>query len=312
MHACGHDVHVATLIGTARALAAARKNWHGTLMLVGQPAEESIDGAKAMLADGLYERFGRPDMAIALHDTNGHAAGTVGITSGPTQAGVNSIDVTLRGIGGHGAAPQDSIDPVVMAGQFLVQLQTIVSRMQNPRDPTVITVGSIHGGTRRNIIPYEVKMELTSRFFSEQASQTILDGVRRVAQSVALAAGAPADRQPIVTVIESESAPLTYNNPALAARVKAALVKSLGTDNVFDDEPVMYSEDFGFFGLPGLKIPSVIFGLGAVDPAAYAAARAAGKQVPGPHTSRWAPVPEATLGTGVRAMTAVAIALLQK
>ena len=311
MHACGHDVHTTTLIGTGRLLAATRDQWHGTVMLVGQPAEESIDGARAMLADRLYERFGKPDFIIALHDTAGHAAGTVGVTSGPATAAVSSIDVTLRGIGGHGAEPQNGKDPVVMAGQFIVQLQTIVSRQQNPRDPSVVTIGSIHGGTRRNIIPYEVKMELTARAFSDKSMQIILDGIRRTADAVALAAGVPDDRKPIVTVHEREAASAVINNPALTARVKAALVQTLGAANVADDDPVMNSEDFGEFGLPGYRIPTVMFSLGAMDPAKFAAAQAEGKSMPGPHTSRFEPTPEASLRTGVKAMTAVATALLQ-
>jgi hippurate hydrolase len=312
MHACGHDVHVTTMIGTARALAATRAQWHGTLMLIGQPAEETVEGAKAMLADGLYERFGKPDMAIALHDTNTHAAGTVGIVSGPTLAGVTSIDVTLRGQGGHGSAPQLGKDPVVMAGEFIVQLQTIVSRQEDPRDPAVVTIGDIHGGAKRNVIPNEVKMELTTRAFSDHAMSVIIEGVRRTAQGVALAAGVAEDRQPIVTILENESAPATYNDPALAARVKAALAQALGAKNVFDDAPIMASEDFGLFGLEGHKIPAVIFWLGAMDPQKFAAAQAEGKLLPGLHTSKFEPLPEPTLRTGVIAMSSVATALLQR
>ncbi|HEX3914018.1 MAG TPA: amidohydrolase [Steroidobacteraceae bacterium] len=312
MHACGHDVHVTNMIGTARALADSKAKWHGTVMIIGQPSEETVDGAKAMLTDRLYERFGRPDLAIALHDTNSLAAGTVGITSGPALAGATSVDVTLRGIGGHGAEPQNGKDPIVMAGEFIVQLQSIVSRQENPRDPAVVTIGDIHGGTKRNIIPYEVKMELTTRAFSDKSMQIILDGIRHAAQGVALSAGVPEDRQPIVTVVENESVPATYNNPALAARVKAALVKALGTQKVFDEDPIMASEDFGRFGLEGHQIPTVMFILGAMDPVKLAAAKAAGKSLPGPHTSLFEPVPEPTLRTGVTAMTSVAIALLQR
>jgi hippurate hydrolase len=312
MHACGHDVHVTTMIGTARALADSKAKWHGTVMLIGQPSEETVDGAKAMLADHLYERFGRPTMAVALHDTNSLAAGTVGITGGPALAGVTSVDVTMRGIGGHGAAPQNGKDPIVMAGEFIVQLQTIVSRQENPRDPAVVTIGDIHGGTKRNIIPYEVKMELTTRAFSDKAMQTILDGIRHTAQGVAMSAGVPEDRQPIVTVLENESSPATYNDPALAARTKAALVKALGASNVIDEEPIMASEDFGRFGLDGHPLPTVMFWLGAMDPVKLAAANAAGKTLPGPHTSLFEPVPAPTLRTGVTAMTSVATALLQR
>jgi len=312
MHACGHDVHVTTMIGTARALSATRAEWHGTVMLLGQPSEETIDGAKAMLADHLYERVGTPDLAIALHDTNSRAAGTVSITSGPTLASSTSVDVVMRGIGGHGSAPQEGKDPIVMAAEFIVQLQTIVSRQENPRDPAVVTVGDIHGGTKRNIIPYEVKMELTTRAFSDKARQIIVDGIQRTAQGVALSAGVPAELAPIVTVLEAESTPVMYNDPALAARVKSVLVKTLGAQNVFDEPAIMASEDFGVLGLPGHKIPTVMFWLGAMDPAKLAAAQAEGKSLPGPHTSLFEPLPEPTLRTGVTAMTSVAIALLQQ
>jgi len=312
MHACGHDVHVTTMIGTARALAATRAKWHGTVMLIGQPSEETIDGARAMLADHLYDRFGTPDLAIALHDTNTRAAGTVSITSGPALTSSTSVDVVMRGIGAHGAQPQAGKDPIVMAGEFIVQLQTIVSRQEGPRDPAIVTIGDIHGGTKRNIIPNEVKMEITARAYSDKARQIIVDGIRRTAQGVALSAGVPADLAPIVTVLDAESTPVMYNDPALAARVKAALVKALGANNVIDEEPGTASEDFGIFGLEGRKIPIVMFGLGAIDPVKFAAAQAEGRLLPGPHNSRFEPVPEPTLRTGVKAMTSVAIALLQK
>jgi hippurate hydrolase len=312
MHACGHDIHITTMIGTARALVALKKQWHGTLMLVGQPSEELVDGARAMLADHLYERFGTPDLAIGLHDTNTRAAGTVSVTSGPAMAGVTSVDVVMRGVGGHGARPQEGKDPVVMAAEFVVQLQTIVSRQENPRDPAVVTVGDIHGGTKRNIIPNEVKLELTTRAFTDPSQQIILDGIQRTAQGVALSAGVPADLAPIVTIIPNESSPPTYNDPALTTRVKSALVTALGTSNVFDEDPIMASEDFGLFGLEGHRIPTVLFWLGAIEPAKFAAAQAAGKLAPGLHTSHFQPDPELTLRTGVTAMTSVAMSLLHK
>jgi amidohydrolase len=312
MHACGHDIHITTMIGTARALAALKKQWHGTVMLIGQPSEELVDGARAMLADRLYERFGTPDMVIGLHDTNTRAAGTVGITSGPAMAGVTSVDVLLRGIGGHGARPQEGKDPVVMAAEFIVQLQTIVSRQENPRDPAVVTVGDIHGGTKRNIIPNEVKLELTTRAVTDPSMQIILDGVRRTAQGVALSAGVPADLAPVVTILPNESAPPTYNDPALTAKVRSALVTALGKNNVLDEEPIMASEDFGIFGLEGHHIPTVLFWLGAIEPAKFAAAAAAGKLEPGLHTSRFQPDPELTLRTGITSMTSVAMSLLHK
>ena len=310
MHACGHDIHITTMIGTARALVALKKQWHGTLMLVGQPSEELVDGARAMLADHLYERFGTPDLAIGLHDTNTRAAGTVSVTSGPAMAGVTSVDVVMRGVGGHGARPQEGKDPVVMAAEFVVQLQTIVSRQENPRDPAVVTVGDIHGGTKRNIIPNEVKLELTTRAFTDPSQQIIIEGIQRAAQGVALSAGVPADLAPIVTILPNESSPPTYNDPALTTRVKSALVTALGKSNVFDEDPIMASEDFGLFGLEGHRIPTVLFWLGAIEPAKFAVAQAAGKLAPGLHTSRFQPDPELTLRTGVTAMTSVAISLL--
>jgi hippurate hydrolase len=312
MHACGHDIHIATMIGVARALAAEKARWHGTAMLIGQPSEETADGAKAMLADGLYERFGRPQMAIALHDTNTEAAGTVAVTSGAAQAGTTSVDVTIRGVGGHGAEPQDAKDPIVMAAEFIVQLQTVVSRQENPFDPAVVTVGHIEGGTKRNIIPNEVKLELTTRYFSDRARQVILDGIRNTARGVAVANGVPDDLSPIVVVVDRESAPVNYNDPALTARVRAALALALGANNVIDEPPIMPSEDFGSYGLEGHAIPTMMFWLGAIDPEKFAAAKAAGTLAAGPHNSHFAPLPEATLRTGVLGMTSAAMALLRR
>ncbi len=311
MHACGHDVHTTVLIGTARALAEAKSQWHGTLMIVGQPSEETADGAKAMLADHLYERFGKPDMVIGLHDGSNLAAGTVGIHSGAAQAGSTSVDVTIRGIGGHGAAPDAGRDPIVLAAMYVLQMQTIVSREENPLDPVVVTVGDIHGGTKRNVIPDEVKLELTVRTFSAKSRKVVIDGLRQMALGVATSAGLPPEKMPTVTVIETESTPEEYNNPEMTARVKALLAGALGAANVVETPPIMPSEDVAVFGLPGNTIPLVYFGLGAADPAKLAAARAAGKELPGPHTSKFEPLPEPTIATGVKSLTAVAMGLLQ-
>jgi amidohydrolase len=309
MHACGHDIHITTMIGVARNMATLKSQWHGTLMLVGQPSEETIDGAKAMLADHLYERFGRPDMAIALHDSN-FAAGKVSVVSGPALASSTSIDVTMRGVGSHGAAPEAGKDPIVMASEFVVALQTIVSRSIAPDQPAVVTVGEIHGGTKRNIIPDEVKMELTTRCYSEAVRQIIISGVERTAKGIAIASGVPDDRMPIVKVLEDESTPATINDVELAARLRKIFIAKLGAENVIDKQPIMGSEDFGIFSL-NHKIPAVIFWLGAYDPKKIAESERTGVTLPSPHSPFFAPLPEPTLRTGVTAMTDAAIALLQ-
>jgi amidohydrolase len=307
MHACGHDLHMTNMVGVARVMAAERAKWHGTLMLVGQPAEEMGEGAQAMLSDNFYERFGRPDYAIALHDNAGLAAGKVGITSGPAMAGSMTLYVTIRGVGGHGAMPASTKDPIVMASQFVLAIQTIVSRQTLPTNPAIVTVGMIDGGTQPNIIPDEVKLGLSVRFLDEAVRKSILEDIQRTADGIALVAGVPADRRPLIEVVSSHLTPITYNNPALTARVRGALVSAVGSENVMDLEPVMVSEDFGRFGLDGHKIPTVLFWLGAVDPAKIAS----GTPLPSLHSSVFAPMAEPALRTGITAMSDAAIALLQ-
>lgn len=307
MHACGHDLHMTNMVGVARVMAAEKARWHGTLMLVGQPAEEVGEGARAMLSDNFYERFGRPDFAIALHDNAGLAAGKVGITSGPAMAGSMTVTVTMRGVGGHGAMPASTKDPVVMASQFVLAIQTIVSRQTLPTHPAVVTVGMINGGTQPNIIPDEVKLGLSVRFMDEAVRKSILEDIQRIADGIAMVAGVPAERKPLVDVLLPRLGSVTYNDPALTARVRGTLVTALGAENVVDLEPVMVSEDFGKFGLDERKIPTVLFWLGAVDPAKIAS----GVPLPSLHSSVYAPMAEPALRTGVTAMSDTAIALLQ-
>lgn len=311
MHACGHDIHITTLIGTARTLARMKDRWHGTLILVGQPSEERVDGARAMLADDLYSRVGRPDYALALHDDATFEAGKVAVVSGPVLAAGLSVDVTMRGLGGHGARPEATKDPVVMAAQFITMIQTIVSRHTPPQQPAVVTVGSIHGGTKRNIIPDDVKMLLTIRSFSDQVQQNVVADVRRTAQGVAVAAGVPDNLAPVVTVHEDESVPVTYNDPQLVARLKPAIVRAIGADNVLDITPEMASEDFGLFGLDDHQIPVFMLRVGAVAPEKAAESRRTGQPLPSLHSSVFAPLPEPTIRTGMMAMTSAVMELMK-
>ena len=309
MHACGHDLHMACFLGAARTLAGIKDRWHGTLMLIGQPSEERVNGARAMLADRLYERFGRPDYCIAQHDNPEIAAGQVGVVAGPMLAGANTVDVIVRGVGGHGARPEATKDPVVMAAQFVLALQTIVSRQTAPQDPAVVTVGSIHGGTRPNIIPDEVKLQISTRAFSEEVRRNTLAAIERTARGVALAAGIPEDRAPIVTVNQAESVPVTYNDPALAARLKDSLRATLGGQNVLDGKAAMGSEDFGLFGLEGRRIPCFMLWLGAADPDKLKESLRTGRALPSLHSSLFAPLPEPAIRTGVIAMTSAVLDL---
>jgi amidohydrolase len=312
MHACGHDIHMTTLIGAGRTLAALRDQWHGTLMLVGQPAEETVDGARAMLAGGLYAKFGKPDYAVAFHDSADFDAGKIGWCPGYALAGATSLDIIVRGLGGHGSKPEATRDPVVVASQIVLALQTIVSRENSPFDPVVVTVGTIHGGTKRNIIPDEVTLQLTVRTYKEEVRAKILASIERISRGIAMAAGIPEDRAPIVKVIESEVTPATWNDPDLAERLARGLSAELGAANVVRRDPVMGSEDFGRFALEGHPIPSMMLWLGAVDPARIESSRRSGAPLPSLHSSLFAPLPEPTIRAGVKGMTTVVLELMRR
>jgi amidohydrolase len=309
MHACGHDIHMTSLLATAKILSELKSQWQGTLVLLGQPSEESGDGARALLKDNLYTRFPQPDFAIALHDKADIETGKIGYTPGYAMASATSIDIKIRGIGGHGSAPETTKDPVVVAAQVVLALQTIVSRENSPLDPAVVTVGSIHGGTRYNIIPDEVNLQLTVRTYKEDVRQKILASIERIVKAAVLSAGIPEDRGPIIKV--SEGTKSTYNEPKLLERLMPALQRALGAENVVQMPPMMASEDFGYLSLDQ-KIPATIIWLGASDPQKVKAYRETGAPLPGLHSALFAPIPEPTLRTGVKATTATVLELMKK
>ncbi len=311
MHACGHDAHMAMFIGVARALAKLKDRWRGTIIFVGQPAEETGNGARALLHAGLYEKFGKPEFALGFHDKADLQTGHIGVTEGYTYANVDSVDVTVRGVGGHGAYPHKTKDPVVLAAEMINAWQTIASRENNPLDPIVVTVGSIHGGTKHNIIPDEVKMQLTVRTYKSDTRERVLAAIDQIAKGCAMAAGIPSERAPIVSVSRDLFCPATYNNPELTKRLIAVWKKSLGNDNVEIVDPTMGGEDFSEYSLPDHSIPAVDFHVGAVAPAKIAEFKQAGKELPTLHSSKFAPVPEPTIRVGVIGMTSAVLDLMK-
>jgi hippurate hydrolase len=304
MHACGHDLHMSSWLGTAMLLSQNKNRWRGTVVMMGQPAEEQVKGARAMLQDGLFTRFPKPNFAIAIHDSPDYPAGTVAIAPGPALASSDIIEITVFGKGGHGAYPSHTIDPVVIAARIILSLQTIVSRETSPFDPAVVTVGSIHGGTRGNIIPDEVKLQLTIRSYRDEVRDHTIAAIRRICDAEASAAGAP--RMPEIT--NPESVHSTYNDPALSERLDGALKHSLGADHVLRGNPVMGAEDFSEIGRAG--IPAVMISVGASDPAKLAESEKAGVPLPALHSSLFAPVLPDTLKTAIRAEAAAALELL--
>jgi len=312
MHACGHDAHMSAFIGTARALQRLKDQWSGTIMFIAQPAEEAVGGARAMLKAGLYNRFGKPDFALGFHDKSDLQTGHIGVTEGYTYANVDSVNLTVRGIGGHGAYPHRTKDPIVLSAEIINALQTIASRENNPLEPVVVTVGSIHGGTKHNIISDEVKMQLTVRTYKSEVRDRVLAAIDRITKGCATAAGIPPDRAPIVEVLKDEFTPATYNNPDLTKRLVAVWKKTLGPENVEMVPPTMGGEDFSEYSLPDHSIPAVDFHIGAVDPAKIAEFKKEGKELPSLHSSKFAPVPEPTIRVGIIGMTSAVLELLKK
>lgn len=305
MHACGHDVHMATLYGTAAIMAKSKDTWHGTLMLVGQPAEETITGAKKMVEDGMFTKFPKPDIGVAMHDENGIAVGQVGITPGYSKANADSLKITVFGKGGHGARPESTIDPVLIAASIAVRLQSIVAREIHPGDAAVITIGYIQAGTKNNIIPDMAEMGLTVRSYKPEVRQHLLSAIERVAKAEAQASGA----EKIPTVEKYESTGAVYNDPVLTQHLSGVLESVVGKGNVVKEDPLMTSEDYSVFIEQG--IPSFYFTLGVADPQKLAAAHASHKELPSNHSPLFAPVVDPALHTGIATEVAVLRDLLK-
>ena len=306
MHACGHDLHMTSWIGTVTLFARAKDRWHGTIVAVGQPAEEVGTGARAMLRDGLFERFPRPDFAVAVHTSADHPAGRIAFTSGWALASVDSVDLTIHGKGGHGAYPHRTVDPIVIAARTVVALQTIVARENNPLDPAVVTVGSFHAGTKHNIIPDDARLQITVRSYTPEVRKHLLAAIERIAKAEAAAAGAP--REPEMKV--DAGTPATFNDPELTARVVTAVRRAIGDENVVEQPAVMGGEDFSEFGIAGAK--AVILWVGAVDPAKHTASLASGTALPSLHSPIFAPDARRAIPVAVRAETAALLELLAK
>lgn len=311
MHACGHDVHMASFIGTARALSKLRDQWQGTVVMIGQHAEERVLGARLMLRAGLFSKFPKPDKAIALHCSADMAYGQVGIVEGFALANVDSVEIVVKGVGGHGSMPHLAKDPIVLASQIVLALQTIVSREVRPGDPAVVTVGSIHGGTKSNIISDEVRLQLTLRSYRSETRQHLIDSIKRIVEAQAKSANMPADKMPEV-IVSDDRANALYNTPALCAEVRQIFEQTLGAANVLTREPVMGAEDFSEYGLTKEKVPLCMFWLGTQPPEIVAEAKAKGTTLPSLHSPFFKPIPEPSIETGVKAMTSAVIGLMKK
>jgi amidohydrolase len=313
MHACGHDTHMSAWVGTARQLVANKDKWSGTLVMILQPAEEIGSGARAMLADGLYTRFPKPKYVIGFHDAAQFPAGAIGYSSGFALANVDTVDIKVKGVGGHGAYPHTTKDPIVLASRIVGTLQTLVSREVDPQDAAVVTVGSFHGGAKHNIISDEVTMLLTVRSYSDATRKMLLDGIRRIAKGEAEAAGMPPEKMPEVTIAENEFTPATYNTPELTARIAALFKARFGDARVVATPPVMGGEDFSeFYRADKANVESLIFWVGGVPQAEYDAVMKNGKGLPSLHSPFWSPDAGEVISTATEAMTAAAMELMKK
>lgn len=310
MHACGHDVHMTCWTGTARLLASMKDQWKGTLVFIAQPAEERGGGAKAMLADSLYEKFPLPDYALALHVSASLETGKVGYSPGFALANVDMVDITVYGSGGHGAYPHLTLDPVVLAARLILDFQTIVSREISPLQPAVVTVGSIHGGTKGNVIPNEVKMELTLRSYTDEVRQGLIERLHRISKGVAMSAGVPEDKYPKIAV-RKEFTPALFNQPELARRMHNVFARVLGETQVEVLKPVMGGEDFSRYGRTDHKVPIFLFWLGTVSAEDIAASERGELSLPSLHSSKYCPVPETSIKTGVKSMAAAVMDLMK-
>jgi amidohydrolase len=311
MHACGHDVHMTAWIGTARRLAAMKQSWSGTLVMIGQPAEELGLGARAMLDDGLFKRFPKPDVVLAFHDSSSLPAGVISYADGYSSANVDSVDLTVKGVGGHGAYPQHTRDPIVLASRIVTSLQTLVSRELDPLESGVLTVGSFIGGSKHNIIPDEVKLQITVRSYTAEVRKTLLDGIARIAKGEAIAAGMPEDRMPVMTV-RDEHTPAVFNTEPLTGRIIAAFSKRFGASRVIKGRAQMGGEDFSRYYLADKSIQSLMFRVGAVSKAKWDAVKGDVSKLPSTHSALWAPDPEPTLTAAIEAMTTAALTVLTK
>jgi len=309
MHACGHDAHMTVVIGAAREMLARRDEWRGTLMVIAQPAEERGAGARMMLDDGLFERFRQPDYNLSLHMIATLPAGKAGYVSGWAMANVDMVDITLHGVGGHGAYPHTTKDPIVLAAAIIMDLQTLVSREIHPLEPAVVTVGSIHAGAKHNIISDRAELQLTVRSYSDEVRDKLLTGIERIAVNQARALGLPEEKLPIVE-IRNEYTPALWNDPALTARSVTAMKRAIGNENVVEVSREMGGEDFSRYGRTEAKIPGFMMRLGAVPRDRFAAVEQGEGSLPSLHSPFFYPEPELTIETGVAAMTAAAMGLL--